>query len=202
MKKLLSVIAFISFFYSSNAQESDRVFKPFRVDLAVGYAIPSGTGSKIGIAIILEPKYAIQDQIQLGLRLESALIGKVVDNDYSASASVSGNGSYTATTDYYFTTHKFRPFAGGGIGLCHTHNIAVSITDPSQGEMDIAIGAENKALGMIRSGFEFGHGRLSIEYNYIPKSVYSGSSSSNITIRNSYLNFKLGVAIGGGRYKK
>jgi hypothetical protein len=202
MKKLIGVLAFVSVFFFSNAQEGDRVFKPFRVDIAFGYAIPSGPGSKIGICFITEPKYAIQDQIQIGLRLETALIGRAVGNENTASVSVTANGSYTATTDYYFNTNKFRPFAGGGIGLCRTHSIAVAITDPNQGEMNISIGAESKFLGLIRTGSEFGHGRLSIEYNCIPKSIYTGSTNADITVRNSYIAFNLGIDIGGGRYKK
>ena len=46
------------------AQESnsDRVFKKFKTDVSLGYAIPKGAQSDGGALFAIEPKYAITDQ--------------------------------------------------------------------------------------------------------------------------------------------
>ena len=202
MKKLLSVLAFVSIFCSSNAQENDRVFKPFRVDVNIGDAIPSGSGSSQGVSFGIEPKYALNDQMQIGLRMEAALMVRGVLDANAASGNVTGNGSYTATGDYYFTTNKFRPYAGIGLGICKTASVAFEVKDPNQGDFQMAIGSETKFESLIRAGFEYGHGRFALEYNIIPKSTFNSDQNTSITVKNSYFGIKLGIAIGGGRLNK
>src|SRR6476661_7101354 len=115
MKKVFLICAFMAGAFFSNAQ----TFKPFKVDLATGYAVPSGKGSKGGIVLAIEPKYAINDNISLGLRMEAAITarGYVASNGQEVSGDVKASGSYLATGDYYFNTNKFRPFVGMGVGL-------------------------------------------------------------------------------------
>lgn len=101
----------------ANAQ-TELTFKPFKVDIALGYALPSGSGSKAGLLVAVEPKYALNDNLTLGLRMETAVTaqGSVV-NDELKEGEVKASGSYLATADYYFNTNRFRPFVGGGAGL-------------------------------------------------------------------------------------
>ena len=119
-----------------------------------------------------------------------------------ASATASANGSYTLTDDYYFTTNKFRPFAGIGLGICRLASITFDVPDMNQGDINIGILSETKFESLIRAGFEYGHGRLALEYNIIPKSTFNGDQNTTITVKNSYFGIKLGIAIGGGRYSK
>ncbi|MFL5742274.1 MAG: hypothetical protein ACJ75B_18765, partial [Flavisolibacter sp.] len=74
MKKLSLVLAFVAATVAVNAQS--KTFKPFKFDFAFGYAIPGGSGAKGGIIAAGEPKYAINDNITLGLRFEAAVMAR------------------------------------------------------------------------------------------------------------------------------
>lgn len=201
MKKTLftSVMILCAFFL--HAQSDEREFKPFKVDVSVGGAIPEGSGSKGGGIFVIEPKYAIVDQFCVGLRIETAVMARAFKNSdgtYS-SADVSASGSYLATGDYYFTNTSFRPFAGGGLGV---YSLASASVDNNGNTSDVA--SATKFGGMIRAGFETGHFRLGIEYNVIGNSTvqsmdYQGNTYAS-TSKNSYLGIKIGICIGGGRY--
>jgi len=101
MKKLTFALALCAASFFSNAQEATTVFKPFKVDIATGYAIPSGSGAKGGVVFALEPKYAINDNITLGVRFEAAVTarGAVDKNGDSFTGDVKASGSYLATGD-------------------------------------------------------------------------------------------------------
>lgn len=183
----------------SNAQTSTGAYKPFKVDLALGYAIPQGSGAKGGVLFAVEPKYAVMDALSLGLRLEGAVTARGFYSDGgSASAKVATSSSYLLTGDYYFDTHSsFRPFTGAGAGM---FSLASASFDDNT---DVSIGASTKFGGLIRAGFEVGHFRMGLEYNLIPKStetVQDGSTTPiTVSSKNSYLGIKLGFFIGGGK---
>lgn len=187
MKKILmGAIALIGFSAASHAQST--AFKPFKVDLALGYAIPSGKGAGGGVAFSLEPKYAINDNITAGLRMEGAVTvrGSVYANGQEFKGDAAASSSYLLTGDYYFNTNTFRPFAGLGIGVYRLAAVSFDTGTNSSGE----IAADTKFGGAPRVGFEVGHFRMAAEYNVMGK---SGS------LNNNYLNIKLGFFIGGGR---
>lgn len=185
MKKLLIAVFSIGIALHSHAQET--TFKPFKVDLALGYAIPSGSGAKGGIIIAMEPKYALNDNIAVGLRLEGALMvrASIDASGEAVEGEAKYNGSYLLTGDYYFTTTTFRPFAGIGAGL---YRIAAASFDEEDAE---DIQRTSKFGFAPRVGFEVGHFRTALEYNIAGKSG---------TINNNYLGIKMGFFIGGGRY--
>ena len=72
MKKLFSAIAILIVSLSLTAQD----YKPFKVDIALGYASPGGKGAKGGVLFAIEPKYAVMDQINVGLRIEGAVVAR------------------------------------------------------------------------------------------------------------------------------
>ncbi|ANE49343.1 outer membrane beta-barrel protein [Flavisolibacter tropicus] len=187
MKKVFLIGAFMAGAFFSNAQ----TFKPFKVDLAAGYAVPSGKGSKGGVVLAIEPKYAINDNISLGLRMEAAITarGYVASNGQEVSGDVKASASYLATGDYYFNTNKFRPFAGLGVGIYSLASASVDMID----EEATALDAGTKFGAAPRAGFEFGHFRTALEYNIVGKSG---------DINNNYFSVKLGFFIGGGRLSK
>ena len=201
MKKMITLATFALLFYVGNAQNSALAFKPFRVDVNIGDAIPSGNGSSQGLSFGIEPKYAITNEMQLGLRLEAAVIARGFVEKTSATVSASANGSYTLTGDYYFSINKFRPFAGGGLGICRLASVTFAVPDMNQPDASVGILSETKFESLLRAGFEYGHGRFALEYNFIPKSTFNSDQNTPITVRNSYFGIKLGIAIGGGRYK-
>lgn len=194
MKKFLIVtIAIFTGAAAYAQQENDRIFKPFKVDVSAGFALPlsGGNGAKGGLLFAIEPKYAVAEQISIGLRFEGAIMARaVIDNGTEVIGEAQGNGSYLLTGDYYFNNNNFRPFLGAGVGLFNVAGAAVNSNDPLQ-EDDVY--TENNFGGMIRGGFEAGHFRFGIEYNIAGKTSFSPN--------NDYLGFKLGVCFGGGRYK-
>lgn len=198
IKNMKKVIVILSIFLAATAaiaqSDSARIFKPFKVDVSVGFALPLGGSSatKVGFLFVIEPKYAVADQFTIGLRLELAAMARgTVINGYDFTGDVQGNGSYLATGDYYFNNNKFRPFIGAGAGLYQIGTANYNSINPSY---PTNIPTDNKFGFMFRGGFEAGHFRLGIEYNAVGKSQYSE--------HNSYIGFKVGTCFGGGRYKK
>lgn len=185
MKKFLFTAFAVILTLMSEAQ-TELTFKPFKFDIALGYAIPGGSGSKGGVLLAFEPKYALNDNITLGLRAETAITANVDNmNSNEASGNVKGSASYLATGDYYFNTNNLRPFIGAGVGVFHN---AAANFDATTTEADVE--QKYKFGFMPRIGIETGHFRAAIEYNAAGK---SGSMNNN------YLGLKIGFFLGGGR---
>lgn len=185
MKKLLTFALALFVFQLVNAQDAgtDRIFKKFKVDVSAGYAIPQesgGSGKKAGALFAIEPKYAVMDELAVGLRMEGAVTANVDVNGQKGNAKA--NASYLATGDYYFSNNRFRPFAGVGAGIFENARVDISSQNPSVDSIPI----KSKFGFMARTGFEFGHLRIGVEYNFVPDKM-------------GYLGLKIGVLIGGGR---
>lgn len=204
MKKTLLVSVFLLSLFLVHAQNGDRVFNPWKVDVSLGGAIPQGPGAKGGGLFVVEPKYAVIDQFWVGLRVETAVMARSYQfsDGSSSSTNVSASGSYLATGDYYFTTENFRPFIGVGAGIYRLASVSIDENGNNNGE----IAAGVKFGGMARVGFEAGHFRLGIEYNLLPNTRlqvtdYTSSSPNllNTTYKNNYLGIKLGIVFGGRR---
>lgn len=180
------------------AQDQAGEFKPFKVDVSLGYAIPSGgTGAKGGVLFAIEPKYAIMQQLSVGLRIEVAATISGVDasGNVSNNASAKASGSYLATGDYYFSNNDFRPFLGVGVGIFTTAGVDLNSSNGN-------VGQSSKFGGMIRGGMEYRHLRFGLEYNLVGKTTVPPSSSTSndgYDIKNSYIGIKIGICIGGGR---
>lgn len=199
MKRIL-VILFALVTFSATAQE----FKPFKVNLSLGFAKPSGGGSSGGVLFGIEPKYGLTDNIDLGVRLESALVarGVTVMNE-TATGDVAGISSALLTGNYLFSTGGFRPFIGVGLGIFNVASAGVITVDDGQTNEDVSFSAATKLGGMVRAGFKAGHFVLGVEYNAISASngirISSAANVGTLSIKNSYLGVKLGFDIGGGR---
>jgi outer membrane protein W len=185
-------IFLVLIFAASQAQEESlRIFKPFKVDVSVGFALPLGGGSastKAGALLALEPKYAVADKFALGLRLELAAMARAyVDiNGNTASGDGSANGSIALTGDYYFTNNMFRPFIGAGVG-----NYTIAYANVTSGNGPNDLGSDHRFGFLVRTGFELRHFRVGVEYNIV--------GSTNISPNNNYIGFKIGGFFGGGR---
>ena len=201
MKNLLAIVI-LSSTISLSAKGQDAVnLKPFKVDLSVGYAIPGGEGTKGGIVLAVEPKYAVIPNLAIGLRMEGAIIAKFSGYDEDGNAmntKVKAAGSYLATGDYYFTNnYALRPFAGVGAGIFSLAGIEVNSSSEN-------ISGGSKFGGMVRGGIEAGHFRIGLEYNIVPKTTFEGYDSNGnfvtgLTSSNNYMGIKIGACIGGGR---
>ena len=201
MKNLLAIFILSSTITLSTKGQDAVNLKPFKVDLSIGYAIPGGEGTKGGIVLAVEPKYAVIPNLAVGLRMEGAIIAKFSGYDENGNAmntKVKAAGSYLATGDYYFTNnYALRPFAGAGAGIFSLAGIEVNSSSEN-------ISGGSKFGGMVRGGIEAGHFRLGLEYNIVPKTTFEGYDSdgnyvTGLTSSNNYMGIKIGAFIGGGR---
>ncbi len=202
MKQFLSLCLALTVAVAAQAQTT---FKPFKVNVSIGAAIPSGGG---GVLFAIEPKYGINDQIDIGLRLESAVMARdLVVNGNTSSGNAQGAFSYVLTGNYMFSDEGFRPFVGIGAGLFGIAGTAFSATSGTGGTSTNGnINAASVFGGMGRVGFKTGHFVLGVEYNLIPNSnsvVYDSNGTNKIGTsvqsQNSYTGIKVGFDIGGGR---
>ena len=182
MRKVLFIGILLYCCNISYAQST--MFKPFKVDLNLGFAAPQGSGTKGGVIFSLEPKYGVTNQIDIGLRLAIAGTARGVSdgNGGFTSATVKANASYLLTGDYFFTNTSARPFVGAGLGA-FTFASATGDNNTST-----VIPAATKFGELIRGGVEVGHLRLGIEYDFVPD-------------QNGFFGATIGVKIGGGRIK-
>ncbi|MBW8241929.1 outer membrane beta-barrel protein [Muricauda oceani] len=195
MKKIVvSFLLMLAVAQVSQAQEEGK----FRVGLEAGYTMPSGGG---GVLFAIEPKYNIADNMNIGIRFESAAMAKNVEvGPASAEASLTASMSYSGTFDYYFNsgTSSFAPFFGAGVGYSSLGSIGFDITDEEEIEGDAELEVDGKFGGLLRAGFEAGKFRLAATYNLIGKT----DLGEGVEVKNSYLGISLGFYLGGGKWKK
>ena len=200
MKKSVSIVLMtwvtMSCAYAQYDQDYAREFKPFKVGIGMGYAVPgAGEGAGGGFLAFLEPAYRATDQVAVGLRLEGAFIVRgvkgVTDQDVKGDAS--SVASYTLNSQYYFNNNNVRPFLGVGFGLfslaAAKFNTA-SGNDPGLND----VGAETRFGFYPRLGLDVGHFNLVLDYNVLPPTDVPGGGE----IKNSYLGIRAGFSIGGG----
>jgi outer membrane protein X len=183
MKKCLFALILVSGLLVAVHAE-DFEYKPFRVDLGLGYAIPKGGG---GVAFQVEPKYSITPQISAGIRWQGAIMARNISvGETTVEASAQLNSSWLATGDYHFTQSKFRPYAGLGLGVYPL--AAVSVND-----QEVAGTAQTNFGFLLRAGFDISHFRLGVEYDFAGKDAAKNSAG--------YFAVTANVIIGGGRRK-
>ncbi|WP_194974131.1 OmpW family outer membrane protein [Aquiflexum lacus] len=201
MKNVIVVFVLLLFgvITTVNAQEKGK----FRVGLDLGYTVPMSGGG--GLLFYLEPKYNIQDNMNIGLRIGgAAMVRDLVyfSNTDDATGKVSVNGSYVLTYDYYFKSEgsNFAPFVGAGLGWMTFASVEVDTTnDPDDYG---GLSANTAFAPVLRAGFEAGKFRLSLDYNLVPKSDLVNSQGTVIgETGNSYLGVALGFYVGGGKWR-
>ena len=186
MKKFFFSIALLFVAFATvNAQN----YKPFKLGLGLGYAIPDGGG---GVLFAVEPAYRVNDAIAVGLRMEWAAMAKSVGD---VEAEVSSNGSYTLNGQYYLSDNTFRPYVGLGFGL-------FSIASVGFDDTDFELDASSKFGLYPRIGADIGHFNINIDYNIIPKTEESyefGGVNYEYEFKNSYIGIRIGAFIFGGK---
>ncbi len=193
MKKIILLVFITLVFANGYSQKKGG----FRVGLDFGF-VPSDGGG--GAMFSLEPKYNIQDNMNIGLRIGAAAIIRDLNTDgSSSSAKVSANGSYVGTYDYYF--HKsgssFAPYIGAGVGYYSLAN--VEFDDTASETINPEVTGEMGAL--LRGGFEWGKFRMGVEYNLVPDSDLEDSNGDKVgTASNTYVGIHLGFYLGGGKW--
>jgi hypothetical protein len=191
MKKFFTLFLCLLSIHIVNAQIYDREFKPFKIDVSLGYGIPKGSNVTGGAMFSFEPKYAFTgDALSFGLRLEGSTT-KISSNSNNASINSTENATNISgliTCDYYFDNNNIRPFLGCGTGV---YNITTP-TGKEDGALLPDLSISTKVGFMFRGGIEWGHLRTGVEYNFI------GNSGGDPF---KYIGLKIGVLLGGGRFE-
>jgi len=163
-------------------------YRPFKLD--VGLLMGEVNEHHVGlVAPYVEPKYNINNDFTVGMRVEYVFYSKVdfidydPNNPYRSDYDADGwTFSTVLTGDYYFNDHYLRPFVGIGGGLYYMYN--------AKENSYLNFNEHIVSFGYVpRVGLNIGQFRASCEYNFII------SDKSNL----SYLSFKLGYEIGGGK---
>lgn len=181
---------------SAAAQE----YKPFKVNLSVGYAKPINGGVSGGFLFAVEPKYGISDHVDIGLRLESALVARGIQiNGNTTTSDLGAYSSALITGNYLFGTSNVRPFLGVGVGVYSIAAAGTVIIDNSgQNPQTVNFVSDTKFGGMVRAGIKAGHFVAAVEYNAAP-TTDNTIGTARVSSENSYLGIKVGFDIGGGR---
>ena len=170
-------------------------YKKFKVGVGLGYAMASGSGSSGGVLFTLEPAYRLQDNLSIGLRMESAIIVRgFSQSSTSASIDAAAIGSYTVNGQYYLGGSGFRPFVGAGVGMFTLAAVSESVSSGGS-NVNVAIAAESKIGFYPRIGFDAGHFNMAIDYNIIPATSVPGGGD----LKNSYIGIRVGAFFGGGK---
>jgi len=181
---------------SATAQE----YKPFKVNLSIGYAKPLSSGVSGGFLFAVEPKYGISDHVDVGLRLEAAVVARGIQvNGNTTTGDVGAFSSALLTGNYLFGTGSVRPFLGAGVGV---YSIGaggtVTIANGNNPPQNVDLVSATRFGGMIRGGIKAGHFVAAVEYNAAP-TTSSTTGTTRVTHENAYLGIKVGFDIGGGR---
>ncbi|MEP1094495.1 MAG: hypothetical protein ABJG78_05265 [Cyclobacteriaceae bacterium] len=174
MKKLfLTVFAVGVLGYSSMAQ--------FHIELGPNFNSPQGDFADaydLGIGFYIEPKYAITENIDLGLYLGANVFAGADIAGVSLDAQTLN--PYLATGTYRFSTNKVTPYAGLGLGLYVAK--AVEVTTTINGVTTTDPGESNSEFGFApRAGVYVGRLNLGLAYNLVKDS--------------NFLQFNLGIRI-------
>ena len=187
MKNLSLLVVIGCLFFATMSVNAQTQFKPFRVDLGLGVAIPQ---DGIGFVFNVEPKYAVIPQLSVGLKIEADAIVKDLVIDKSGDiAEGTGQGVFSilAVADYHLMQKSFRPFVGGGFGI---YSIAAGDMDTSS-TSDIE--GKTNFGAMLRAGFDVSHFRLALAYNFAGK--------DNLNNKADFFSITVGAYFGGGRRK-
>lgn len=181
---------------SATAQE----YKPFKVNVSVGFAKPLNAGVSGGVLFAVEPKYGLSDHFDVGLRLEVAAVARGIQvSGNTTTSDVGAFSSYLLTGNYLFGTGGIRPFLGAGVGFYSVGSAGTVIVNNGQNPpQDVNFVSDTKFGGMIRGGIKAGHFVAAVEYNAAPTTTTT-LGSAKITSENAYLGIKIGFDIGGGR---
>ena len=189
---------------SSVAHAQAENYNPIRVDSALSgtYVSASGRG---GFGAVVEPKFAVHDQISVGLRLEGAVMfGGNIGNDGNTSMDMGAAASMMAKGEYLFTTTDVRPFVGLGLGMIDIASQSIS-TSTMSASIDQKAGRYFAVAPQI--GIDLGRLRLAATYNVIMGADIEvhqmiGGIDQKASFSQNYLTFELGIRFGGGRIAK
>lgn len=170
--------------------------KKFNFGVSFGYV--STTDNADGAVIHLEPGYVLNERLSVGMRIEWALMGKVIEGLETSVDGGDKSVTFNATT--YFPGDRFRFFAGVGLGVYHIARVAHPVAGFGTVDSKLFMG------GYPRVGIQYGRFNLMAEYNIVPRSrenlfveelsLFRAPFSREVEINNSYFALKASIIIG------
>ncbi len=188
MKSIL-LLLLTSLCYVVDATAQQRQFKPFRVELAGGIGIPAS--GRVGYLLAIEPKYALTDQISIGLRSESLVIYQKPFANLTTVGTLAIR-SYSLTGDRYVELGgRKRLSLGAAVGI---YQYALGTANYEDYKALTRDAFSTVLFGIApRLGLELSHLKLGVDY-----SAVLNQAKQPISV--SYVSAKVGLVIGGGRY--
>jgi hypothetical protein len=194
MKKLLALLLFTAFAIVVKGQSGlthyntdPNSFKKYKIDAAIGGAIPFTSQTNGTLIITVEPHYRLSDANELGLRIQEAFL-RQVNTGAIGGFSNSPMDSYCFTADHYFSNNMFRPFISAGVGAFRQGQVV------NQAFASQTINAQVHPGIFPRIGFEIGLLRVDTEYNLMG----NNSNGSN----SGYMTVNAGFFLGGGGHDR
>lgn len=213
MKKIIT-LSLILFLISNYSFAQSKNYQLFRMDITPHVTnIPSKFGSWGG-GLAIDPKFNITDNIAVGLRLAETFFA-ARNGIYAGNSSSTVNlgvtfmTSYGLVGEYFFTTNKFRPYAGLSFRKYSYVSLSESAsTSNSNAAASIVVRAADKWGLEPELGLSFPGIRFSVSYNYLfgGNDIYVSDSATNsggaivVTTQKvdySHISFKLGFTIAG-----
>lgn len=173
---IILVLSFCGIGYSTSAQ--------FHVELGLDYSPPTGdfgNSYNTGAGMYIEPKYSLNENIDLGLYLGgNGFVGSDVERVTFEFTTII---PILATSTYRFSTEKITPYAGLGLGIYFTRLIGFTFFDPITGHPERTSDNSSSDFGFApRAGAYMGRLNLGFAYNIV----------SDV----NFLQFNIGMRIG------
>lgn len=166
MKKiLLCLSAVILFGFTASAQ--------FHIELGPNFNLPQGDFADsydLGIGFYLEPKYAMTENIDVGLYIGSNGFagGDFTQGGVSGSAAATAIVPVLATGTYRFSTNNVTPYAGLGLGMYFAKGAEITVAGGGTVEGE----SESKFGFAPRAGVYLGRLNLGVAYNIVSDADY------------------------------
>ena len=198
---LLALLFSTSFAAIAQDTKPAQRAKPFKVKIGGGYALPAyqssnATDSKGGFVYLIEPQYEIMRNLDLGVRLEQALVKRAefLDNVIYYQSKAKSVSSALVTANYTIPIgSSLRAYLGVGTGLYY-----VDASEQVNQTIRYPLPATTTIGGMGRVGVKFSLVYLEADYNLIgDTNVTNNASRLTLTAKNSYFSVKAGITIGG-----
>lgn len=189
---MVMLLTMVMGFLGAQAQDGDedgqrRTFKPFKVDVGINLTFPASTNLSVGGGFFVEPRYSINDGLQMGLQLGSNIIGegRFLFHNTEAITKAQAIGNLALTGEYQFTRENVRPFIGMTAGMYRRSDY--EIIDHNNGRI-INHHRTNVNFGMApRIGLVAGKFRMNATYHFAGEGI------------TDFLSIGLGMQFGGGK---
>ena len=163
------------------------IFKPFKVDVGINLTFPASTDLTVGGGFFVEPRYSINDKVQVGLHMGSNIIGegKYFFQNTEATIKAQAIGNLSLTGEYQFNLENVRPFIGMTGGMYRQSDY--EIIDSNNGRL-ITNHGSNVNFGFApRIGIVAGKFRMNATYHFPGKGI------------TEFVSIGLGIQFGGGK---